>query len=172
MEMIVAICQDKGIGSFGGLPWPYIQSDMNWFRHHTTDKIVVMGSGTFESMGKRGLKDRDTYVITRNPEKYLGIYPHSPKFMTMEHAKKVIFQAQRPVIIIGGDRIYKEFFEYIERVYLTVVDFTSAFCDKFLSVSFDDFDEVYSHKMTDGFPCTFKVLERKEIISESDDNEL
>lgn len=160
MEMILAFCDDRGIGSHGSQPWPHIKNDMAWFRRNTLGKRVFLSSEVFEGIGRCGLPYRDTYVITTRPEHYMGRYAYDPKFVSEDYAMDLVRYTNVPTIFVGGSR---RFLPMVRRIYLTIVEFTSAFCDRFLDMDLSGFGEVYSESNPpEGFPCTFKVLERTE----------
>ena len=52
MKIILIAALDKGrvISSEGSIPWN-IQEDLNYFREKTTNKAMIMGRKTFESIG-------------------------------------------------------------------------------------------------------------------------
>ena len=50
-EAIVAYDSSKGIAKNGHIPWD-IKEDMHFFKWKTNGNIVVMGSKTFETIGK------------------------------------------------------------------------------------------------------------------------
>ena len=69
MKIILIAALDKGrvIGSEGSIPWN-IQEDLNYFKEKTTNKAIIMGRKTFESIG-RPLPNRLNIVMTRSKEK-------------------------------------------------------------------------------------------------------
>ena len=66
ISLIAAIGKNNEIGLGNKLLWD-IKEDMNWFRKHTKNKVVVMGRKTYESIGKP-LKGRVNVVLTRNSD--------------------------------------------------------------------------------------------------------
>ena len=68
MKIILIAALDKGrvIGSEGSIPWN-IQEDLNYFKEKTTNKAIIMGRKTFESIG-RPLPNRLNIVMTRSKE--------------------------------------------------------------------------------------------------------
>lgn len=64
MNAIVAIDNKNGIGKEGQLLIK-LKDDMKWFKNITTNKVVIMGRKTMESIGKP-LTNRLNIVLTRN----------------------------------------------------------------------------------------------------------
>jgi dihydrofolate reductase len=64
INCIVAVERNQGIGFEGQMPWPHLKGDMAWFRKMTTNQVVIMGSTTYDSLGK-SLPNRINVVISR-----------------------------------------------------------------------------------------------------------
>jgi dihydrofolate reductase len=65
MNIIVAMCRNKGIGKNGKIPW-ILKEDMNFFKRKTIgdgNNAVIMGRKTFESLDNK-LPKRDNYIIS------------------------------------------------------------------------------------------------------------
>lgn len=98
-----------GIGYEGKLPWN-VPEDMAHFKKLTTDKVVIMGRKTYESIGKP-LKNRVNIVLSRN--KYFRndnvVTSHSILDLVTKYEKD---KSDKEVYIIGGQEIYKEVLSY------------------------------------------------------------
>ena len=72
-NLIVAMCNNRGIGLNGNLPWN-IKEDLQYFSKLTKgngNNAVIMGSNTYNSLNKvDGLPGRDNLILSSN-EKYL-----------------------------------------------------------------------------------------------------
>ena len=64
ISLIAAIDRNGVIGSDGDLPWS-IPSDLKKFREITSNKPIIMGRKTWDSIG-RPLPNRDNIVISKN----------------------------------------------------------------------------------------------------------
>ncbi len=62
-SLIWAQSKNGVIGNKGGIPWK-LRDDMRNFMITTKGHPVIMGRGTFESMDKRPLKERQNIVVT------------------------------------------------------------------------------------------------------------
>ena len=118
---IVALSLNGIIGDSeaNNIPW-YLPNDLKYFKSVTFNKSVVMGSRTFESIGKP-LKDRRNVVITRNP-----IFAESLKLdgvdETYSSFTEVIKQERDGFMVIGGAHIYGEALKYQpSKMFITVV---------------------------------------------------
>ena len=118
MKIILIAALDKGrvIGSEGSIPWN-IQEDLNYFREKTTNKAIIMGRKTFESIG-RPLPNRLNIVMTRSKEKVDGVIIAPNKEIAIEKARD--FSSE--IFVIGGEYIYKEFLEMASEMLLTEID--------------------------------------------------
>ena len=61
----MAITQDRVIGADGKLPWHY-SADLKRFKQLTLGTTIIMGRGTWESIGEKPLAERRNIVITRS----------------------------------------------------------------------------------------------------------
>ena len=118
MKIILIAALDKGrvIGSEGSIPWN-IQEDLNYFKEKTTNKAIIMGRKTYESIG-RPLPNRLNIVMTRSIEEIKGVKIALDKEKALEEAKR--FSSE--IFIIGGEFIYKEFMELASVMLLTEID--------------------------------------------------
>ena len=65
MNIIVAMCKNRGIGINGMIPWS-LKEDMKFFKNKTIgngNNAVIMGRNTFESISTT-LPKRRNYVIS------------------------------------------------------------------------------------------------------------
>ena len=79
ISLIAAIDRNGVIGSDGDLPWN-IPSDLKKFREITSNKPIIMGRKTWDSIG-RPLPNRDNIVISKNKNLHLegAILASSPE---------------------------------------------------------------------------------------------
>lgn len=111
----VAIDNKNGIGKNGTIPW-HCGHDMRWFKEKTLNSICIMGRKTWESLGKKPLKDRQNVIITSNlpddgrkildgccVKSDLSMYL-LPKYL---HNFLANYPVAAPISIIGGAELYK-----------------------------------------------------------------
>jgi dihydrofolate reductase len=124
MITLILACDSKwGISKDGNIPW-YSKKDLSFFRKITTNKIIVMGKKTWESLPIKPLPNRINIVISKTLK---GDFIYDTPEKVIEKYKN------EDLVIIGGAEIYKWFFENckIDTIYLTEVcsDFD---CDTFV----------------------------------------
>lgn len=119
MNLIVAVDEEWGIGKEGGL-LARLPGDMRYFRETTRGKVVVMGRKTLESFpGQKPLKNRVNLVLTKNRE-------YAPEGVRVCHDVEETLKAleqypQEDIFIIGGGMIYREFFPFCRKAYVTFI---------------------------------------------------
>ena len=148
-SMIVAICDNNGIGRNNELVW-HITEDLQHFSRTTNGHIVVMGANTYLSIPekKRPLKNRMNVVVTHNPQKYIKLQGQHDNliFTTLEDLETVINTCEKlygysKVFICGGESIYRQFLEKVGYLYVTKI-FKHYECDRF----FPHFEHLFNLK--------------------------
>ena len=112
---------DHVIGIENRLPW-HLGTDLRHFRRRTEGHAIIMGRRTYESIG-RPLPKRENIVLSRSSvEKTPGV-KWAPDVETALLLADVysICNFRTQFFVIGGERIYETFREYINKVYLTEV---------------------------------------------------
>lgn len=113
LSIIVAASENNVIGYENALIW-HISADLKHFKALTTGHTVIMGRKTFESIGKV-LPQRRNIVISRQPD-----YTAAGCETVSSVAEALDLVAEEDeVFIIGGGRIYQEFWTCADRLYLT-----------------------------------------------------
>lgn len=123
--LIAAMSNDHVIGYKGEIPW-HSPSDLRYFKAATLGKPVIMGRKTYESLpGKRPLPQRTNLVVTSNATLKAPGFQFVP---TLEEAIKVASQvystaeAEKEVMVIGGETLYRQALPLADRILLTVID--------------------------------------------------
>lgn len=114
LSFIVAMTQNHVIGRNNSMPW-HLPADFAWFKENTVGKSVVMGRKTFESIGKP-LPQRTNIVLSRKPFIHEGVVWAK----NIEDAIELANEAQE-IMIIGGGEVFKQYFNKIDRLYLTEI---------------------------------------------------
>ncbi|ABR30510.1 dihydrofolate reductase [Thermosipho melanesiensis] len=122
MHLIMVVVTDIfggfTINEYDPIDWGSIE-DKKHFRDLTT-KIgtVIMGRKTFESIGKP-LKDRLNIVLTNKNfknDKNILFLKGNPQEIISSLEKKNIKSAA----VIGGKKVFEEFFPYIDKIFITI----------------------------------------------------
>lgn len=126
ISAIVAMDRNRNIGFEGDMPWGCtMQTDLERFKHVTTDKTIIMGRKTFESL-PCVLPRRKHIVLTKSDFTYN--HPNVEVYNNYEDVLDAIdwspawnFTMKEEVIVIGGAEIYNLFMPYVQKLYVTRV---------------------------------------------------
>jgi dihydrofolate reductase len=113
LAIIAAVGHRRAIGRDGKLPWR-IPEDMKRFKRLTTGHAVLMGRGTWESLG-RPLPGRRNVVLSSSP------VPGIESYASIEESLWALATAER-VFVIGGGNVYAQLIDRADELYLTLVD--------------------------------------------------
>lgn len=117
ISMIAAVGKNLELGKNNDLIW-HFKEDMKFFKETTMGHPVIMGRKTFESLPK-ALPGRKNIVISANPEyKADG----AEVVTSVEEAIKLAEAENTDAFVIGGGRIYTEFLQYADNLYLTEIN--------------------------------------------------
>ncbi|MCE8159009.1 MAG: dihydrofolate reductase [Candidatus Moeniiplasma glomeromycotorum] len=121
LNLIWAMSQNYLIGKDKKLPWK-IPAEMKYFSQITSESTVLIGSKTFESIGKP-LKNRHNIVITRNKEKYKN--QQNKNLIFTSNLKGILENYKgnqnQHIFVIGGREIYQQTFFMADYYYVSVV---------------------------------------------------
>jgi len=112
---LVAVSKNNVIGKDNDLPWK-LKRDLLHFKEYTTNKTILMGRKTFESIGKP-LPNRTNFVISKTIKSIDG----ASVFTNMQDAVDSVPEGEE-VVIIGGGYIFRESLGYFNKLVLTEVD--------------------------------------------------
>jgi dihydrofolate reductase len=113
---IVGYAKNMVIGKDQDMPWGHgLKDDLRHFKETTTGHAVIMGSKTYESMG-RPLPNRQNIVISRKPFSAEGVTVVD----SLEKAYAAV-DPDREIFVIGGGQIYKLAMGTIDRIIATEV---------------------------------------------------
>ncbi len=116
LQMIVAVGRNGIIGHEGRLPW-HLPVDLKRFKELTLGKPIVMGRGTYESIG-RALPGRRNIVVSGRaayeaPGCEVAESPEAALHLVEDDAE---------VFCIGGASLYEQLLPFADRIYMTWVD--------------------------------------------------
>ena len=130
INCIVAVDKSHGIGFQGQMPWPHLKGDMQWFKRMTTGQVVIMGSTTYDSIGKP-LPNRINVVISR--KRILGDHTFDDCGRALDYCS--VEYPDKDIFIIGGGNIYRQYLDIIDRFYITEID-EEYQCDTFFNLEY------------------------------------
>lgn len=113
LSLIVAMDDNRLIGSNNGLPW-HLPADLAFFKRTTMGKPVIMGRKTFESIGKP-LPGRRNIVVTRDPK----FSAEGCEIANSIDAAIELCHHDDEIMLIGGASLYQQSFERATDLYIT-----------------------------------------------------
>lgn len=128
MKIIAAFNDMKIMGFDGRLPWN-LPEDMAWFKQLTTGKTVVMGRGTWDSIGGKPLPNRVNIIVSSTLSKLNGSTMENPEhkgysgtYVVPGIVEAIGIQSNiDDLFFIGGSAIYGEGLHYADTAYITHV---------------------------------------------------
>ncbi len=130
LSLIVAMDENRLIGSNNGLPW-HLPADLAFFKRSTMGKPIIMGRKTFESIGKP-LPGRRNIVVTRDP----NFNAEGCEVANSIDAAIDLCQNDAEIMLIGGASLYQQSFDRATDLYITRIHHRFAG-----DTWFPDFDE-------------------------------
>lgn len=127
IAQIVAKSKNNAIGKNNDLPW-HLPVDLQHFKQHTKNGIVIMGRKTFESMGAKPLPNRTNIIISRNAEyqqveqQFASVKVFADLATAIDVAKNLAkTQAISTIWIIGGEKVFEQALPISQRLEITEV---------------------------------------------------
>lgn len=97
-----------------------LKDDMKHFKEVTTEKLVVMGRKTWESIGSKPLPNRVNIVMSRELE--IDSSQFDTTVYVSDRMEEIITVSKVvDVFVIGGEEIYRMFLPYADRVIMTKI---------------------------------------------------
>lgn len=164
ISLIAAIGKNNELGKDNTLLW-HLPADMKHFKEKTSGHTVIMGRKTFESIGQP-LPNRRNIVVTRD-EKYTanGVeITHS-----LEESLKLALDktTESEVFIIGGAEIYRQAFEYANKLYITHIEAEDENADVFfpeiIPIVFGEVSRE-EHEPNEKNPLAYSFVEYERIF--------
>lgn len=152
INLIVAMCKNKGIGMSNTMPWN-LPKDLKYFQRLTIgnrNNAIIMGKNTWNSTGF--LKTRDNLILTTSLQIDRVKNGHAIKsFQSMGKLSIFLSTARYDnTWVIGGAQIYEKFIHanVVDFIYLTYIDqvyecdtYFPDIPDNYLSYKYDECDE-------------------------------
>ena len=118
---VVALSNNNVIGVDNNLPWN-LKTDLKHFREYTTNKIIIMGRKTYDSIG-RVLPNRTNYVVSRTIKEIEGGFVFNSTENAIKDAIEVCNKKEmNEIVIIGGGYLFDETMPIVNKLVLTKVD--------------------------------------------------
>ena len=114
LSIIVAMSKNRVIGKDNKMPW-HLSNDLKNFKKITVGKTIVMGRLTYDSIGKP-LPERKNIILSRNLiDSNVFIFDNFEKVLDFTKDEDEVF-------IIGGQDIYSQTIDKVNKLYLTTID--------------------------------------------------
>ena len=144
ISIIVAVAEGGAIGQKGDLLC-HLPLDLQHFKHITSGHTVLMGKRTFFSLPKHPLPNRRNIVLT-------DIQGEQLEGAEMVYSLKEAIEAARgeqEVFIIGGGMVYRQFFPYADKLYITHIHHSFPEADTFFpEIKLDEWQLLSEEKIS------------------------
>ena len=119
---VVAMSNNNVIGVDNNLPWN-LKTDLAHFKEYTSNKIIIMGRKTYESIG-RPLPNRTNFIVSRTLNNVAGakVFNNLEDSIQAAKEKSVESNEQAEAVIIGGGYLFRDTILTFNKLVLTRVD--------------------------------------------------
>jgi len=161
IRAIMAADDKGGVSKNGSMPWPKNSSDLQWFKKHTLNNVVIMGRLTWiDPFLPIPLKNRINVLATNQSH---NTYPGVDDFISGDLIAEVKDLSQKykekDIYIIGGPQILKQLFTLIEEFYLTRI-YGNFECDKCINFEKIKQSMMIKEKIENDESCHFEIWKR------------
>ena len=161
---VVALSNNNVIGVDNNLPWN-LKTDLAHFKDYTTNKIIVMGRKTFESIG-RPLPNRKNFIVSNTLNEINGAYIYKSTEEAIKNAKEMCINNEiyNEIVIIGGGYLFRDTLKITNKLVLSEVDCEIDGDVFYPKINLEEWNEVSSKKFIkdsdNDFNFVVKVYER------------
>ena len=161
---VVALSNNNVIGVDNNLPWN-LKTDLAHFKDYTTNKIIVMGRKTFESIG-RPLPNRKNLIVSNTLNEINGAYIYKSTEEAIKNAKEMCINNEiyNEIVIIGGGYLFRDTLKITNKLVLSEVDCEIDGDVFYPKINLEKWNEVSSKKFikdaNNDFNFVVKVYER------------
>ena len=161
---VVALSNNNVIGVDNNLPWN-LKTDLAHFKNYTTNKIIVMGRKTFESIG-RPLPNRKNLIVSNTLNEINGAYIYKSTEEAIKNAKEMCINNEiyNEIVIIGGGYLFRDTLKITNKLVLSEVDCEIDGDVFYPKINLEEWNEVSSKKFIkdsdNDFNFVVKVYER------------
>ena len=159
ISIIVAIAENFAIGKNNDLLF-HLPNDLKRFKQITTGHTIIMGRNTLLSLPKWPLPNRTHVVIT---DKKNDVFPGCETVFSIHEAFEKV-KNEKEAFVIGGGMIYRQFYPFAAKLYLTLVHKSFEADVFFPEIDFKKWNEVSHEDFYDeknDFHYSYLDLERK-----------
>lgn len=103
ITLVAALAENRVIGANNDIPW-HIPEDFAFFKQYTSQKPVIMGRKTWDSLPRKPLPNRRNIIITRQSD---FVAAEAECFADLASAIAACEPCEE-IIIMGGAQIYAQ----------------------------------------------------------------
>lgn len=159
LSLIVATTLNHTIGKDNKMPW-HLPADLAWFKQNTTQKPIIMGRKTFESIG-RALPHRINVVLSRHPFKHPDIIWQPSMEAALEYLKNY-----PEIMLIGGGQLFKQYINQADKIYLTEIQANIEGDTFFPKINKNDWkiisEQLRKKDEKNAYDCKFMIMEKRK----------
>ena len=142
---VVALSKNRVIGVNNDLPWT-LKTDLRHFKEYTSNKIIVMGRKTYESIG-RPLPNRIKLIVARSLKEINCAQIFDNTENALESAKKICIDKKlHEMVIIGGGYLFRDTLPVTNKLILSEVDCVIEGDIYYPEICFDEWNQLSSKK--------------------------
>jgi dihydrofolate reductase len=144
---LVALSNNNVIGVNNDLPWK-LKTDLTHFKNYTTNKIIIMGRKTFESIG-RPLPNRMNFIVSKTINKIEGAQIFKSTEDAINSAKEVCIDNNLDeIVIIGGGYLFRDTLSITNKLVLTRVNCNIEGDVFYPNLNLKEWDEINKENFT------------------------
>ncbi len=144
---LVALSNNNVIGVNNDLPWK-LKADLTHFKNYTTNKIIIMGRKTFESIG-RPLPNRMNFVVSKTINEIEDAQIFKSTEDAINNAKEVCINNNLDeIVIIGGGYLFRDTLSITNKLVLTRVDCNIEGDVFYPNLNLKEWDEINKESFT------------------------
>ena len=141
IKAILACDKKGGVGKDGTLPWPNNSTDLKWFKQHTSEQVVVMGSTTWNDEHMPcPLPNRINVVATNKSEDEFDCDGILKGDLSLATLRLQDLYLDNDIYVIGGPNVIEQTLGVIEEFYISRIH-GEYDCDTFLPL--DKIEELF-----------------------------
>jgi dihydrofolate reductase len=156
LSLIAAMAMNRVIGDRGRIPW-HIAREQQLFKQLTLGHPVIMGRGTYQSIG-HPLEGRLNIVVSRNPDYRVPGCLVAP---SLAAALQLCAPGVEEVFVLGGTELFEEALPRADRVYLSLLHRVVEGDTYFPELPVGQFRQVLAREYPEPEPFTFFLYERE-----------
>ena len=144
---LVALSNNNVIGVNNDLPWK-LKTDLIHFKNYTTNKIIIMGRKTFESIG-RPLPNRINFIVSKTINEIDDARVFESTKDAINSAKEVCIEENlNEIVIIGGGYLFRDTLSITNKLVLTRVDCSIEGDIFYPDINLNEWDKISSENFT------------------------